>query len=71
MLLPHGPFTPSQNVRSKKSNIPGGSGNGVKVKQGSVQRVALVPWQIVPPTGYEALKALATNSAVAPVPIEA
>lgn len=38
--------------------------------RGSVQRVALVPWQIVPPTGYEALKALASTSAVAPVPIK-
>jgi len=37
----------------------------------SVRRVALVPWQIVPPTGYEALKTLAKTSAVAPVPVEA
>jgi len=37
----------------------------------SVRRVALVPWQIVPPTGYEALKTLATTSTVAPVPVEA
>jgi len=37
----------------------------------SVQRVALVPWQIVPPTGYEALKVLATSFTGAPVTIEA
>jgi len=37
----------------------------------SVKRVALVPWQMVPPTGYEPLKALAFSSGVGAVAIEA
>ena len=38
--------------------------------QSSAQRVALVPWQIVPPTGYEALKSLGSTSVSTPVAIE-
>lgn len=36
----------------------------------SAPRVALVPWQIVPPTGYEALKTLGSTSVSTPVAIE-